>query len=235
MKSSGRRRPGGDDETFVKILAFDTCLDACSAALWEDGRILATASEPMTRGHQERLAPLIADVMARARADFSALDRIAVTVGPGSFTGLRIGLAFAKGLGLALDKPCVGVGVLAALAGARGGFTAVCLDARHERIYLQIFVDGRAAMAPDILPRELAAARLAELWNGGPAVLIGPGARALTGVLPNAIVDAGALPDPAIIAARAAETRAPFAPLRPIYLRAPDAKLPSPRVRNAAL
>ena len=80
------------------VLALDTCLFACSAAVVRGGELLARRIDPMARGHQERLAPLVQEVMAQAGLDFEALDRIGVTVGPGSFTGLRVGLAFAKGL-----------------------------------------------------------------------------------------------------------------------------------------
>ncbi|MGH7024255.1 MAG: tRNA (adenosine(37)-N6)-threonylcarbamoyltransferase complex dimerization subunit type 1 TsaB, partial [Caulobacteraceae bacterium] len=110
----------------MSLLAIDTCLAACQAAVISDGVALASLSEPMARGHQERLGPMVREAMDQAGLRFSELDRIAVTVGPGSFTGLRVGLAFAKGLALALDIPCTGVGTLAALAaGAAGRRAAV--------------------------------------------------------------------------------------------------------------
>src|SRR5665213_2857658 len=158
------------DAAGVILLALDTCLDACSVAVWADGRVLAGSSEPMRRGHQERLAVMAQATMAQAGTAFSALDRIGVTLGPGSFTGLRVGLAFAKGLGLALGRPVVGVGVLEAQAqGAGAGFVAAAVDARRGQVYLQAFDGGRALMAPDVLPVETAGTRLAELWTGGPA------------------------------------------------------------------
>ena len=159
----------------MKILALDTCLGACSVAVCEGDRVLAAAGEAMTRGHQERLAPMTREVMAAARLEFAGLDRIAVTVGPGSFTGLRVGLAFAKGLALALDRPCIGVGTLEALGrgSARTNFVAACIDAHRGQVYLQVFADGRPIMAPDVLPVEIAAARLIELYAGGPAALVG--------------------------------------------------------------
>ncbi|MGH6971174.1 MAG: tRNA (adenosine(37)-N6)-threonylcarbamoyltransferase complex dimerization subunit type 1 TsaB, partial [Caulobacteraceae bacterium] len=85
----------------MTILVIDTSLGACQAGLFESSRRLAGASEPMERGHQERLAPMVAEAMARAGLAFADVKRIAVTLGPGSFTGLRVGLAFAKGLRLA--------------------------------------------------------------------------------------------------------------------------------------
>jgi len=211
----------------VNILAIDTCLDACSVAVCADGRTLAAASEPMSRGHQERLAPLAEAVMAAAGLAFKDLARIAVTVGPGSFTGLRVGLAFAKGLALALDIPCVGVGTLEALAASAGGggFAAACVDAHRGQVYLQIFIDGRAAMAPDVLPVEIAAARLAELWPGRPATLVGSGGPLLAAVIAGACLEPERLPDPVAVARLGAAVRSPAAP-RPLYLRPPDAKLP---------
>lgn len=207
------------------VLGLDTCLAACSCAVVEDGRVLARAAEPMTRGHQERLAPLVQEAMARAGLGFPALDRVGVTVGPGSFTGLRVGLAFAKGLGEALGVPVVGVGSLEALAAAEpGGLTFAAIDARRGQVYLQAFRDGTALMAPDALAIETAAARLAEFHTGEPVALVGSGGPLLAGVLPGARLVAGEGCDPEAVA-RIAARRAPT-PARPLYLRAPDARLP---------
>jgi tRNA threonylcarbamoyladenosine biosynthesis protein TsaB len=212
------------------VLALDTALGACSAAVVRDGAVLAALSDPMTRGHQERLAPLVRETMDQAAVGFAALDRIGVTVGPGSFTGLRVGLAFAKGLGIALTKPCVGVGTLEALAAsdAGPGLTAAVIDAKRGQVYLQVFQDGVPVMAPDVLATEIAAARLAEFWAGGLARLVGPGAGLLAGVMPGAEVRERAAPDPVALA-RLAAARPAGAQARPLYLRAPDAKLPGGR------
>jgi tRNA threonylcarbamoyladenosine biosynthesis protein TsaB len=209
------------------VLALDTATGACSAAVLRDGAVLAARCEPMTRGHQERLASLVRETMAEAGVAFADIDRIGVTVGPGSFTGLRVGLAFAKGLGLALSKPCIGVGTLEALAASDPGpgLTAAVIDAKRGQLYLQVFQDGVAVMAPDVLAQEIAAARLAEFWAGGLARLVGPGAALLAGVLPGAEVHERAAPDPAALA-RLAASRPAGIPARPLYLRAPDAKLP---------
>ena len=94
----------------MRLLAIDTALAACSAAVFDtDGGIIASESETMMRGHAEALMPMIARVMAKAATKFAELDRIAVTVGPGSFTGLRVGVSAARGLALAAGKPAVGV------------------------------------------------------------------------------------------------------------------------------
>lgn len=214
----------------MKVLALDTCFDACSVAVCEDRHTIAALSEPMSRGHQERLAPMAAEVMARAGLGFDALGLVAVTVGPGSFTGLRVGLAFGKGLALALGLPCVGIGALEALAASEAdyeaGFIAAAVDARRGQIYLQAFIDGRAVMAPDALAPEVAAARLAELWPGGPATLVGSGAGLVAAVLPGARISDRLAPDPAAVAKAALRIKAPYPPPRPLYLRAPDARLP---------
>jgi tRNA threonylcarbamoyladenosine biosynthesis protein TsaB len=209
------------------VLALDTATGACSAAVIQGAAVLAQRSEPMTRGHQERLALLVREVMSEAGVAFAEIDRIGVTVGPGSFTGLRVGLAFAKGLGLALSRPCIGIGTLEALAASDPGpgLTAAVIDAKRGQVYLQVFQDGAPVMAPDVLPVETAAARLAEFWAGGLARLIGPGAALLDGVLTGAEVHERAAPDPVALA-RLAALRPPGIPARPLYLRAPDAKLP---------
>ena len=212
------------------VLAIDTCLGACSVAVVFDGRTVAAASEPMTRGHQERLAPMAREVMGRADLDFTALDRIAVTVGPGSFTGLRVGLAFAKGLALALGKPCIGVGTLEALADtvAEPGPLAVVIDSGRGQVYLQTFKAGQALTPPQVLSLEEAGSRLAEL-NGG--VLSGPAGALLSTVATGFELRPVATPDPAAVARLAAS--APVAPPTPLYLRPPDAKPPAAKPKAA--
>ena len=206
------------------VLGLDTAAPACSAAVLKDGEALAARSEPMLRGHQERLAPMVREIMDEAGLVFGDLDRIGATVGPGSFTGLRVGLAFGKGLGLALGRPCVGVGTLEALAASEPGadLTVAAMDAKRGQIYLQAFAGGRAVMAPDVLPVEIAAARLVELWSGGSVDITGSGAALLDGVLAGARLVARVAPDPAVIARLACDR--PPAPARPLYLRPPDAK-----------
>ena len=203
------------------VLSVDTCLFACSAAVVRDGVALAACVEPMARGHQERLAPLVQEVMAEAGLGFEVLDRVGVTVGPGSFTGLRVGLAFAKGLSAALSIPAVGVGSLEALAQPFSGRVLSVLDAKRGQVYLQAFADGAAVSAPDALPLEIAAARVAEF---APEAMVGTGAPLLADMYPSARIEPLDHVDPLALA-RVAAARKP-APPRPLYLRAPDAKLP---------
>lgn len=210
------------------ILALDTCLGASSVAILDGAAVRAVRSEPMTRGHQERIGVIAREVAVEAGVKFADLSRIAVTVGPGSFTGLRVGLSFAKGLATALSVPCVGINTLEALAASTdaAGLVAGVLDAKMGQVYLQVFDGGKALMAPDALEVGVAAARLAELCSGGPVTLVGSGAPLVADVLPGATVLTPAWPDPAAIARLAAARPAPSHSPRPLYLRAPYAVAP---------
>src|SRR5271166_474729 len=123
----------------MRVLAIDTALDACSAAVLDlnRGGVIASETLAMTRGHAEALMPLIARVMDQAEVEFGELDRIAVTTGPGSFTGLRVGISAARGIALATGKPAIGLSTLAGLAApliAEDDSTNVvaAIDARHD-------------------------------------------------------------------------------------------------------
>lgn len=214
----------------MRVLALDTALERCSAAVLDGGRTLAWRSEAMARGHQERLGPLVRETMAETGIGFGDLDRIGVSVGPGSFTGLRVGLAFAKGLGFALGRPVVGVGTLEALAAsAEGEIVAAVVDAKRGQLWMQVFGGGRALMAPDSLEPDLARARLAEFAGAGRMTLVGSGAEQVRDVVANARISNVLAPDPVALARLTAGAREPVAPPRPLYLRAPDAKQPGGR------
>src|SRR5260221_2058189 len=135
----------------MRVLAIDTALEACSAAVLDtDSGIAASETLAMTRGHAEAVTPLIARVMSAAAIEFADRDRIAVTTGPGSFTGLRVGISAARGIALAAGKPAVGLSTLAGFAApliADDDSTQVvaAIDARHEQVYLQVFGSGGAA------------------------------------------------------------------------------------------
>jgi tRNA threonylcarbamoyladenosine biosynthesis protein TsaB len=204
----------------VIVLGLDTALPACSVAVIRGEKVLARLSEPMTRGHQERLAPMVQEAMAEAAIGFDALDRIGVTVGPGSFTGLRVGLAFAKGLALALDLPCVGIGSLEALAASvdRHGRTAAAIDAKRGQVYLQLFEDGAPLLEPEALELGDAAMRMR-----GVGRLVGSGAPLLHAFAPEAEIVDLHVADAVAVARLAAEAHELPAP-QPIYLRPPDAR-----------
>src|SRR6202040_1588458 len=95
----------------MRVLALDTALDACAAAVLDTERrdLPASETQPMSRGHAEALMPMVARVMDAARLEFSDIDRIAVTIGPGSFTGVRVGIAAARGIALAARKTAIGL------------------------------------------------------------------------------------------------------------------------------
>jgi tRNA threonylcarbamoyladenosine biosynthesis protein TsaB len=198
------------------ILGLDTSLAACSLALIQDDYVIAQALEPMQRGQQERLAPMVRDLLSSAGVQWPEVSEMAVTVGPGSFTGLRIGLAFAKGLSAGLSIPARGISTLEGLARTANSkrVTAVVIDARQGRIFFQIFENGQPLMAPDLLLLENAAARLAELAPHGLITLTGPGASLLAGLFPDAELAALEAVGPLAFSAQTARLG-----LKPLYLR----------------
>jgi tRNA threonylcarbamoyl adenosine modification protein YeaZ len=217
----------------MRVLAIDTALDACSAAVLDTARaeIVAAESRVMARGHAEALIPMIARVMAAAAIEFGELDRIAVTVGPGSFTGLRVGIAAARGIALAAGKPAIGLTTLSAYAAPHIAAddtrsVAAVIDARHEHVYLQVFgPGGRTVVAPRVAP--LREAVLAALT--GSARVVGSAADLITASWPRtepapALVDQRGAPDIDWIARLGAAAGDPHGPPKPLYLRPPDAQ-----------
>jgi tRNA threonylcarbamoyladenosine biosynthesis protein TsaB len=217
----------------MRVLAIDTALAACSAAVLDTayGGIVASESLPMQRGHAEALLPLLQRVMQQAGFGFADIDRIAVTTGPGSFTGLRVGIAAARGLALAAKKPAVGLSTLSAYAAPHIAsderFPVVAaIDARHNHVYLQVFAAGGSLIvAPRLAPlREAvkAAAETSSFIAGSAAQLVAAG---LTADDPVPVaVDASTAPDIAWVARMGAVVPEEQAPLKPQYLRAPDAQ-----------
>lgn len=215
------------------ILAIDTALDACSAGVLDTRSTLLVAHEslPMQRGHAEALMPLIARVMKQAAIAFAALDRIAVTTGPGSFTGLRVGLAAARGIALAAGKPIVGLTTLTAFAApyvSESGAHPIMsvIDARHDHVYLQVAGgDGHTLVQPDVVP----VATALEAARFGPPILVGNAARMVADRWPPAappptLVEPRPAPDIGWVGWLGAAVTPESAPARPYYLRAPDAK-----------
>jgi tRNA threonylcarbamoyladenosine biosynthesis protein TsaB len=220
----------------MNVLAFDTCLGAVSAAVCRvdaaGPHVLAEAYEARTTGHAERLMPMIEETVARSGIALGDIDRLAVSLGPGSFTGVRIGVAAARALALATGKPAVGVTSLAAMAHearqvlgdkAKGRLLAVAVDARAGMAYVQLFEHGGATSAPMLVASAEAAAMIGARRScivGSAAVAV---AEAVTGGQAEAaLVDLQ--PHARAVAALAADV-APGGPLRPLYLRRPDAKL----------
>lgn len=215
------------------ILAIDTALEACAAAVLDTdaGELLAQEQLLMKRGHAEALMPMIARVMHSANLAFTALDRIAVTIGPGSFTGLRVGISAARGLALAAARPAVGLTALSAYAAAivgRSGSTPVisAIDARHDHVYFQIVGgDGSQLVRPKMASIDDA---IAASQFGAPH-LVGNAAKILADRWPAdapqpVSVDAQPAPDISWVAWLGAAANPDTNPARPFYLKAPDAK-----------
>ncbi|RDD63350.1 tRNA (adenosine(37)-N6)-threonylcarbamoyltransferase complex dimerization subunit type 1 TsaB [Ferruginivarius sediminum] len=218
------------------LLAFDAAGGGCSAAVRVRGATVASRSEAMRRGQAERLVPMLQEVMAEAGISYAGLDAVAVTVGPGGFTGVRIGLATARGLALARNLPIIGVTGFEAFAAAvppHGNddrALLVAIDGKRSDIYAQAFApDGAALSEP--------AALLPEALDGwlppGPLLLAGDGAGQAQPALRAAgrdtvLADAPARIDAAVVARIAASRPLPQVqtPPRPLYLRPPDVTPP---------
>ena len=214
------------------VLALDTALGATSVALYDAGAgvVLAQESITMERGHAEMLIPMAGRVVKQAGIAFSRLDRFAVTIGPGSFTGLRIGIAAARGFALAHGKPAVGVSTLAAFAapilfGDARMPVAAAVDARHGMIFFQFMgVDGRAIAGPGLFSLEDAARKTGD----GAMVFVGNAAEKLASVkkdmMPDFRLTQGCIrtspsPEIAWVARLGAVADPVSAPARPLYLR----------------
>jgi tRNA threonylcarbamoyl adenosine modification protein YeaZ len=210
----------------MRVLAMDTSLEACSVAVARDGAPPVLASEVIGRGHAERLFGMVDAAMQEAALAYPDLDRIAVTVGPGSFTGLRVGIAAARGFALALRRTAVGIGTLDVHAARARGIVGArpvlaLLDARRDELYGQAFdTEGRPLFAPVVASAEILAL---EVRPG--MVLAGSGAPMVAALVPGAgIAHTLSAPDIATVLTLALAAPDPVSPPRPLYLRAPDAK-----------
>ncbi len=216
----------------MRVLAIDTALEACSAAVLDtETGVLASESRPMARGHAEALIPLIARVMAEANMPFGDLDRVAVTTGPGSFTGLRVGISAARGIALSTGKPAFGLTTLAAFAApyiaADDSISlAVAIDARHGHVYLQVFGPGGRTLVP---PRVASIRDAVRIAATGRTRLTGNAARAVAAAwpaneLPPLLVEEQKVPDISWVARLGAVANGGPDTVKPLYLRAPDAQ-----------
>jgi tRNA threonylcarbamoyl adenosine modification protein YeaZ/ribosomal-protein-alanine acetyltransferase len=210
------------------ILALDTSMAACSACVYDAGasKVLASQVACMDRGQAEVLAPMVHEVMQAAGIAYSSLARVVVTIGPGTFTGVRIGLSFARGLGVALSIPVVGINSLAAIAcnetsGAHP--IVVASDARGNDIYVATFDVGGHELTPPAI------VRLADIHDVLPrdvCHILGSGADAVLTRAAHIRSTAGDLPIAANFVGYAAKLHPTDAAPEPLYLRPPDVKLP---------
>ncbi len=209
----------------MKVLAINTVGAACEAAVLGPAAN-HSVTEEMARGHDSRIAPVVEQVMREASITWPELDRIAVVTGPGSFTGIRVGVAFARGLGLALKRPVAGLTALEALGAAGGGRILAILPAQRrppERTWwAQILEEGRGVSDPE----EIDEFRVREL------------AQSVVGVAGLSPPDALAAPCEALVPSASAAARVCLridmatAPARPVYVRAPDAAPMRPLIKD---
>ncbi|MBV1707241.1 MAG: tRNA (adenosine(37)-N6)-threonylcarbamoyltransferase complex dimerization subunit type 1 TsaB [Hyphomicrobiales bacterium] len=219
----------------MKILAIDTALGACSACVYESttGQLLGFETLAMQRGHAEALPGLVGKIRDQLLPGLDQVERVAVTVGPGSFTGIRVGIAAARALGLALDVPVVGVSTLSAFAAPLLGdesraAVAAAIDARHGAIYvMMISASGAMQVTPRLLKIDQAALQL----PSGTLRICGSGAALLAAAARQRGLScdmSGALdaPDISYVARLGALADPASAPPDPLYLKAPDVTPP---------
>ncbi|THD48806.1 MAG: tRNA (adenosine(37)-N6)-threonylcarbamoyltransferase complex dimerization subunit type 1 TsaB [Bradyrhizobium sp.] len=216
----------------MRILVIDTSCGAASVAVLDSAtrRSLASRVEPMARGHAEALAPMTAAVIGEIEGGAASLGAIGVTVGPGSFTGIRIGLALARAMGLALEVPVIGVSTLVAfaaplLAQPRAGIILSAIDARHGAVYFQAFENsGRPLFAPRVGPLRDAIRAI----GAGPGHFVGDAAETLTVEARRGNLECEGYPSPYpdinAVALIALAANPATSPPRPIYVKPPDAK-----------
>jgi len=212
----------------MRIFAVDTSLAACSAALLEDENVLAHRFLPMERGHAEALGPMVAGI--KEVHGFEALDRLAVTIGPGTFTGQRVGLAFMRGLRLALDLPLIGITSLAAMtAQARAELGITCAAALHDAKRDEVYFEMDAC--PMLLSLETVLTKLGSLRNSStPIALAGSAAPRAFDILGEGfMLSRVRQPDALWVAKLGIEADVSNSPPKALYLRAPDARLPVAR------
>jgi tRNA threonylcarbamoyl adenosine modification protein YeaZ len=214
-------------------LAIDTSAHLCAAAIHDSERdaILSEVTEDIGRGHAERLMDVISAVLTAAGKDYSALGRVIATTGPGSFTGIRVGLATARGIGLGLDIEVCGVGTLEAAAfearrlapQSQGKPLLACFDARRGEAYCQFFDATGTPGGPFVasyhqIPLLMASRRD---WS-----LCGSAADAMNAAAGTAfpVLHGFAAIPIASVARFGAERPSPTGKPEPLYLRAPDAK-----------
>lgn len=217
----------------MRILSIDTALSAVSAGVIETGRPEPLARETllMDRGHAEALLPLVDRVVSGVEGGFTSLDRVAVTVGPGSYTGIRVGISAARAIGLAAGIPVVGVATLSAfiaplMTRETRGLVAAAIDAKHGSVYIQaVAPGGRTVIAPALMAirdavRVLGSGAIQLVGTG--AALLAPECRAQG--MDVQLVDAPAVPDIVWVARIGALAEPSQALPKPLYLRGPDAK-----------
>jgi tRNA threonylcarbamoyl adenosine modification protein YeaZ len=217
----------------MRILAIDTSCGAASVAVVESGRAepRMVISRAMTRGHAEALPLMVEEAMRGIEGGFLSLGRIAVAMGPGSFTGIRVGLAMARAMGVALAIPVVGVSTLAAFAAPllsepRTGIIAAAIDARHGSVYFQLFETSGRPLGPprcDTLRECVRAIGAGPAWLAGDATAL-VASEAQRAGLPYDLDAARVAPDIVALARMGLAVDPSQSPARPVYVKPPDAR-----------
>jgi tRNA threonylcarbamoyladenosine biosynthesis protein TsaB len=213
----------------VRILAIETATVRGSVALVENGVAVASAVHAEPNAHAERLLLLLDPLLAEAGWPRSSLTRVGVGVGPGSFTGLRVGIALAQGLALGLDIPVFGVGSLAAMAHAappaQTALRCPVLDARRGEVFVAVYdAAGVEVAAPQAVAYAGALAALDQACGGRPRILLGEAAAKLSeAVFRSASTDLPHARETALLAAGLPDAAAGAVP---IYVRGPGAVKP---------
>ncbi len=215
------------------VLALDTALASCSVALFDAAhdKVIASESVMLGRGHAEALLPMLERVIAKLDGGWAKVSRIGVTTGPGSFTGLRVGIAAARAAALAIGCPVVGISTLAALAApliavSEGVPVAVAIDARHDNLYFQMFSpEGQPLGEPVASSLDETVRRIGEQ----PVHLVGSAAQALQVALLRAGGSvrsslAEGVPDIVSVAKLAVVADPRRAPPDPLYVKSADAR-----------
>lgn len=226
----------------MRILALDTATTGCSLAILDGDTVLVRHCLTMERGQSEQLLPLIARGIAESGLAFNQLDAVAATTGPGAFTGIRIGLAAARGLALALDRPGIGIScfdVFAAMAEtpdkAGASPLLIALESKRRELYLQARLTQDSstadrlheqALAPDDIPGWLTALEK-QTRQARPWTLIGDAAGTVASALSEDRIArvSAQQPDPVQLAQLAGQRlrQGDISPLAPRYMRAADA------------
>jgi tRNA threonylcarbamoyladenosine biosynthesis protein TsaB len=205
------------------VLAIDTAGVDCAVAIYDGAadRVLGSVSETIGRGHAERLMAMIDEALAEAGVSLTSVGRVAVTVGPGSFTGIRVGVAAARGLALALGVECVGVSTLAVLANrsapdASAGTVLSAINAHREEVYAQTFTKGEPLDEPAVITLDDFRHRAA----AGNVTVVGSAAA----LIADSAAQTGPDHFPIDIVARLGAAAKAQGKPKPLYLRGPDAK-----------
>ena len=216
----------------MTTLVIDTALQSCAAAIVRDGACLALSAEPLQKGHAEHVAPMVKAVLEEAGVSVKDLTRIGVVVGPGGFTGVRVGLAFARSMALGVKAEIMGVTSLKALAIMVNGadMIAPVIDARRDQVFAALYsAEGDEILAPFVSSPEASRQRLGDAVSAAKVAVIGSGALLIGAEEADWEIEKGdGQIDILTLAHYCAQAPLADHPPTPLYLRAPDVKAPGP-------